>query len=258
MLVVQVHLHDLCYSDEARDVIKALRDALNTAGGNRAGCNTGGGVVNRLPMPLPNQLVLASVPPTLSPWPTPTLYRHTHHQRNHRDYSRPPKHAQRRNGTFTPEVPTAGLFTPDAPAAELFTPEVPTAGLFTAEAPAAELFTAEALVTASRTSKESGLLYSHSHGESIDPQQQPQMYFQYDFPRSVSALAGLGHAAAAAALCALCELPLEPLRPFFPRGTRDEMWRAVARRERDVRDEPPNSQPLSLYIYTHTHTRIYI
>ena len=46
-------------------------------------------------------------------------------------------------------------------------------------------------------------------------------------------LAGLGHAAAAAALTALAAQPLTPSAGVMSRGQRDDLWKAVVRRERE-------------------------
>jgi len=114
-----VYLHELLFSPDARSLIRHLRRALPQ------------------PMPLPDQLVLAPVPPTLSCWPSE------------------PHSSPSRRGDPPP-------------------------------------------------------------------------------PRAIPASAAIGHAAASAALCALGGLVLQPRRNVFPRTTRDAMWRAVARRERDI------------------------
>lgn len=114
-----VYLHELLFSPDARSLIRHLRRALPQ------------------PMPLPDQLVLAPVPPTLSCWPS-------------------------------------------------------------------------------------------------DPHSSPSRRGDPPPQRAIPASAAIGHAAASAALCALGGLVLQPRRNVFPRTTRDAMWRAVARRERDI------------------------
>lgn len=114
-----VYLHELLYSPDARALIRQLRAAILQ------------------PMPLPDQLVLAPIPPTLSSWPSDN----------------------------SPSRIAQGVPPP---------------------------------------------------------------------PRAIPASAAIGHAAASAALCALGGLILEPRRNVFPRTTRETMWRAVARRERDL------------------------
>jgi len=131
-----MYLHETLFLPEARTLTRQLRDAI---GGH-------------LPMPLPDQLVIAPIPPSISPWPQSSQFN------KNLDH-------------------TAWWFS--------------------------------------------------GSGGSIPIEVSPP-------PRSVPALAAAGHAAASAVLCALGELTLDPFRTVFPRSVREDMWRAVARRERDV------------------------
>ena len=47
-------------------------------------------------------------------------------------------------------------------------------------------------------------------------------------------LAGMGHVAAAACIGELVGKPLMPSTPRMPRSQRDDMWKALARREQEV------------------------